>query len=89
MVEAVHKSGTLPRMRGIKQAIAELKQTDPGTALTEKALRRLVLTKAIPSVRVGTKYLINLDTLYDYLYCGGGDIENTAAPVGIIRKVAE
>ena len=88
MVEAIHTSGTLPRMRGIKQAIAELKQTDPGTALTEKALRRLVLTKAIPSVRVGTKYLINLDTLYDYLY-RGGDTEETAAPVGVIRKIAE
>ena len=86
MVEAVHKSGILPRMRGIKQAITELKLTDPETALTEKALRRLILTKAIPSIRIGTKYLVNLDTLYDYLYRGG---EEEPAPVGIIRKVAE
>ena len=43
-------------MRGIKQAITELKQNDPETALTEKALRRLVLTGAIPSVKIGTKY---------------------------------
>lgn len=47
-----------PHMRGIKQAIEELRQLDPHTALTEKALRRLILTHEIPSVRIGAKYLI-------------------------------
>lgn len=46
-----------PHMRGIKQAIEEIKQADPYTALTEPALRRLIISKEIPSVRVGTKYL--------------------------------
>ncbi|MGN0107741.1 MAG: hypothetical protein ACI4A5_08600 [Hominilimicola sp.] len=77
-----------PHMRGIKQAIEELKQLDPNTALTEKALRRLVLTGAIPSVRIGTKYLINMDLLNNYLYngsCGGKEV----SAAGGIRKIAE
>ena len=57
-------------MRGIKQAIEEIKQADPYTALTEKALRRLILTKEIPSVKIGAKYLINMDVLNNYLCTG-------------------
>ena len=34
-----------PHMRGIKQAIEEIKQADPYTALTEPALRRLIISK--------------------------------------------
>ncbi len=65
MIDAgLHK---LPHMRGIKQAIIELRQFDPETALTEKALRRLVFTGAIPSVRIGRKYLINMELLHEYL----------------------
>lgn len=77
-----------PRMRGIKQAITELKQTDPNTALTEKGLRRLVLSKEVPSVRIGTKYLINMDLLSDYLYNGSGGSEALSAASGI-RQIAE
>lgn len=77
-----------PRMRGIKQAITELKQTDPNTALTERALRRLVLSKEVPSVRIGAKYLINMDLLSDYLYNGSGGGEALSAAGGI-RQIAE
>jgi len=82
---SVHKP---PHMRGIKQAIQELKQSDPNTCLTEKALRRLVLTRAVPSVKIGVKYLINMDVLNDYLYNGssGGKVTFAAAD---IRKIAE
>ena len=76
-----------PRMRGIKQAIEELKQIDAETALTEKALRRLILTHEIPSVRIGKKYLVNIDVLNNYLYNGSGGGE-LSAPGGI-RKIAE
>lgn len=73
MNETVHK---LPRIRGIREAIEELKELDPKTALTERGLRRLVLTGEIPTVRIGTKYLINMDVLIDYLYdsIGGADL---------------
>lgn len=76
-----------PRMRGVKQAINELKSTDPNTALTERALRRLILTGEIPSVRIGAKYLVNLDTLEAYLYNGSRGSEDVAAAG--IRKIAE
>lgn len=57
----------LPRMRTLSEAAAWLRQQDPGTALTPTALRRLVVTGQVPSVRVGQKYLINLDVLEGFL----------------------
>lgn len=77
-----------PHMRGIKQAIQELKQSDPNTCLTEKALRRLVLTGAIPSVKIGVKYLINMDVLDEYL-SGASSILAAAPVVSGIRHVEE
>ena len=57
----------LPRMRTIEQAAAWLQETDPETAFTKTALRRLVVTEQLPSVRVGQKYLVNLDALESFL----------------------
>ena len=57
----------MPRMRTIDQAAEELRRIDPDTAFTKTALRRLVVSKKIPSVTVGTKYLIDLDRLERYL----------------------
>lgn len=85
MAETLTKSP--PRMRGIKQAINELKATDPNTALTEHALRRLILSGALPSVRCGTKYLINMDNLSTYLNGGSHGGEDVAAAG--IRRIAE
>ena len=59
----------MPRMRTIDQAAAWLQENDPGTAFTKTALRRLVVSGKLPSVKVGQKYLINLDTMEDYLQC--------------------
>lgn len=64
------KSPTPPPMRGIKQAIAEIKAADKNTALTEKALRRLILNHEIPSVKIGRKYLVNMIVLNNYLTSG-------------------
>ena len=58
----------MPRMRTINQAAAWLQQNDPETALTKTALRRLVTSGKLPSVRVGQKYLISLEALEDYLH---------------------
>jgi len=60
----------LPRMRTPGAAFEEIKVHDPDTELTVKALRRLVRAGDIPSVKVGRKYLINMETLYKYLYNG-------------------
>lgn len=61
---------TVPRMRTISEAIKEIKKCDPNSALTEKALRRLVKTGEISSIRIGAKHLINIDLLMNYLYTG-------------------
>lgn len=57
----------MPRMRTIDQAFAWLRETDPETAFTKTALRRMVTTGEIASVRIGQKYLIDLDTLTEFL----------------------
>ena len=55
------------RMRTINEAILEIQEIDPQTAFTQTALRRMIKTGEIPSVKIGAKYLVNLDTLFDYL----------------------
>lgn len=70
-------------MRTIDAAAAEIRAADPHTALTKTALRRLVVTGAVPSVRVGTKYLLDLDALDAYL---AGE-QRVPEPVRGIRRI--
>lgn len=76
----------MARMRTIEQAAAHFKKVDPMTALTKTAIRRLVTTGKIPSVKVGTKYLLNLDALEEYLK-GQHEPAPAEAPTGTIRRV--
>ena len=73
----------MPRMRTIDQVADWLRKTDPDTALIKIALRRLVTTGQLPSVRIGQKYLLDLDTLTEYLK---GTLPE--AEYGKIRRVA-
>jgi len=73
------------RMRTIKQAIDEIKQFDPNTAISERAIRRLVTTSMIPSVKIGCKYLLSMESLEKYLTNGETAQENTS--YGVIRPV--
>lgn len=57
----------MPRMRTIDQAHAWLLETDPGTAMTKTGLRRLVISGHLPSVRVGSKYLLSLEQLEEFM----------------------
>lgn len=70
----------MPRMRTIDQAAEWLRATDPDTAFTRTALRRLVTTGELPCVRVGQKYLISLETLEEYLQ---GSVPLSATVQGI------
>lgn len=75
-----------PRMRTIKQAIAELKEKDSNTAFTESALRRAVSSGDIPHIRAGNKVLVNLDTVESYL---NGTLSNDKlTDFGNIRRLA-
>ncbi len=60
-------NNTTPRMRTIPKAYEEVKIADPNTSLTLRALRRMVNSGEIPCVMVGTKRLIDLDLLFDFL----------------------
>ena len=78
MTDNMSKNNTtiLPRMRSIKQAITEIKAVDPDSALTEKALRRLVNIGVIPYIAIGTKKLININLVYQMM----SNSELSAAP---------
>ena len=56
----------IPRMRTIKEAIAEIKQIDDRSAINEWRLRQLVISGAIPSKMAGKKYLVNLNDVFQY-----------------------
>lgn len=73
-------------MRTIDEAAAFMRQTDPGTAITKTALRRLVTSGQVPSVRVGTKYLIDLGVLDEFF--GGAAARAQTVPPSAIRPLA-
>lgn len=57
----------MSQMRTIEQAYIWLQERDADTALTKTALRRLVTTGQLPAVKVGNKYLVNLEVLETFL----------------------
>ena len=80
----------LPRMRTIKEAAAEIKAIDSGTAITEYHIRQLALSGVLPRVKAGRKFLINLDLLIEYLVNPEADKFkpcNAAAIDNGIRKI--
>ncbi len=77
------------RMRGIEDGFKEIKANDPNTALTKTALRRLITTGVVPHVKIGTKYLVDMDVLERYL-CNDSPMikDHTVSPAtGIVRRV--
>lgn len=74
------------KMRTIDEAAAFLRQADPNTAVTKTALRRLVRSGEIPSVRVGAKYLVDLGALDDFF--GGKTTKTQTVQPGAIRPLA-
>lgn len=55
------------RTRTIREAAAHFRENDPQTSLTETAIRTLLRTGAVPSVKVGRKYLVTVEALEAYL----------------------
>lgn len=82
------KEKPLPRVRGIKEAVAELKLADPNTPITEHMLRRLVLSKAIPSIKIGCRYYVNLEVLTEH-FLNGFELEDDTPEYGTIRAIKE
>ena len=78
------KGGMRMRLRTLEQAHAELLAADPNSALAKTALRRMVIAGQIPSVRVGAKYLVDIDRLPEYLSQPTAD---KPKPAGKIRPI--
>lgn len=55
------------RIRTIKNAYMEIREQDPNTCITEWFLRQLITGGAIPSIRAGTKWLVDLDVVEEYI----------------------
>lgn len=56
------------RIRTIDKAVEYFREQDPETNMTKTALRRMVTTGQVQSVRVGAKYLVDLDILEATLF---------------------
>lgn len=56
-----------PRMRTAAGAVATIKEQDPGSEVSVHFVRQLIKTGQLPSVPVGTKRLVDVDLLLDYL----------------------
>ena len=57
----------MAKYRTIQQAYECIKAQDADTAITYHALRQLVVSGQIPSMRIGKKYVIDLDVLLTFL----------------------
>lgn len=57
------------KLRYADEAVKEIKQIDPSSAITAKMIRNLIKKEVIPSIPVGNgcRRLIDLDVLMDYL----------------------
>lgn len=78
-----------PRMRTISEAHAALMAADPDCCLTMSALRRLVRSGAIRSIRIGAKYLLDLSDVEGYLVGSCQSTEPPATPITVcgIRRL--
>ncbi|MBQ9346752.1 MAG: helix-turn-helix domain-containing protein [Oscillibacter sp.] len=73
------------RTRTIREAAAYLKAADPGTCLTETAIRTLLREGIVEHTRVGRKYLVTIEALETYLM-GKSGISGQPQPKAPRRK---
>ena len=76
----------MPRMRTIKGVIEYFKQVDAGSEITEHFIRQLVWQNKIKFVKAGSKYLIDIDQLEEYLRNPSPDVESVVE-YGKLRRV--
>lgn len=63
------KNNSPPRMRTLPKAYQEIKKLDPDTDFSMRALRKLIKSGEIPTVKIQNKTLVNLDLLLEKLSC--------------------
>ncbi len=74
------------RMRTIAEVTSFFQSEDPQTAITKSMIRRLVVSGALPSVRIGTKYLVSIEAVECFLK-GEEPHQVAEEPRGVVRKV--
>lgn len=77
----------LPRMRTAAGVLAIIKEQDPNTEVTLHYIRRIINTHSVPVTPVGTKKLVNADTVIEYIAAGAAPPEPEPPPCGTIRRV--
>ena len=78
----------MPRLRTLTETYSHLKTMDSETAITANALRRMVISGQVPCVRIGKKYLIDIDSLEIFLKGTRPEdvLPNYKAPIRIVQK---
>ena len=74
------------RLRLISEAYAEIKEADPNTAITMTAFRRLVLDGRIPSIMIGNKRVVSMESVESFFQYG--DREIIAPDTSKIRRIS-
>ena len=75
----------IPRMRIATDVLAEIKALDPDTRITLLHYIRSIINQGkVPVRKAGTKKLVDVDKVLEYLACGDDDEK---APTGEIRRV--
>ncbi len=54
-------------MRTIKKCVQMVKAEDPDSAITYNAIKTLCLNNQVSFIKIGTRYLVNYDSLLDCL----------------------
>ena len=75
----------MAKYRTIQQAFKCIKALDADTAITYHALRQLVVSGQIPSMRIGKKYVIDLDVLSAFM----GAQVSQANPLDFIQHLSD
>ncbi len=76
----------MTHMRTINSAYEELVTKDSATCITKNAIRQLIITGKVPSVKIGSKYLVNMEVLERFLQ---GNIESQQEHDVGIRRLPE
>ena len=76
-----------PRMRLLNEAYEQLLKDDPKTSVTKYALRSIIKSGKVNTVKLGRKTLINYDSLLDYLKNSSCSNPKNNASFGEIREI--
>ena len=57
----------MDKIRTIDTAYEEIRKNDPDTAISRNYIRQIVRDGTIPSIRQGSKYLVSMQVLEEYI----------------------